>query len=108
MRLRKTRPLPSVIGLVAGLPLNVAADARPLRGIHRPASQHTVDGTAKVLARHRNGSARPAVIELPAIDQAPLLVEKEKVRRTRSLVGLGGLLALVIAVRKFEAKFSGV
>src|SRR6478735_7487540 len=65
----------NVVRLVTALPLDVAADARLLLGGRRRPRQHRVDGRAQVGAGHRMAVARTAIVELPAIDQRPVLIE---------------------------------
>src|SRR5262249_34670763 len=88
--------------LVPGPPLDVAADARRLRLGHGLAGDHRIGGRAQVLARRRDVVAGPRAVELPAIDQLPVPIEKEEIRRAGSLKRLRDLLCLVEQVRERE------
>ena len=49
----------------------------------------------------------PAVVELTAVDETPVSVEEEEVRRTRGVVGLRNLLRLIEQIREGVAGFAG-
>src|SRR5688572_11678256 len=91
--------------LVARFPLDVAAEARSLLRINVTVGEDRIERGAQVTARHGLSALRAAVIELPAVDEPPVAVEKKKVGRAGSVVGARRLLAFVIAVRKGEAEF---
>src|SRR5262249_37301399 len=74
--------LAKVVGLVTGLPLDVAADAGLLIGSHRLAGQERVERRPQILSGDGNAVAGAAGVELSAIDQLMALVEQEEVRRT--------------------------
>src|SRR5579872_2440352 len=73
-----SRPLP--------FPLDIAADAGLLIGNDRLAAQHGVESRAQVLAGNRHVVARPAVVELAAVDELLFAVEQEEVGRAGRLV----------------------
>jgi hypothetical protein len=80
----------------AGRPSSTASRAaRRSAPVRRPPLEYSVQGRAQICARHRHVVARPAVVELAAIDEMPVLVVDEEIRRARRPEGLGRLLGLV-------------
>src|SRR5690348_15906617 len=73
--LREVR-LSKVVRFVAGFPFDVAADAGLLRGGGRFAAEYGIEGGAEVLAGHGLAVSGAAVVELPAVNEAMVLVEK--------------------------------
>src|SRR5581483_11724263 len=96
-----------VSGLVAGFPLDIAAEARPLLGAGRPSREYRVDGGPQVRTGYRLPIARPALIELPPIRQLPAGIEYEEIRRARGVVALSHRLAFVIQHGEVQAPFRG-
>src|SRR5215468_127964 len=94
----------SVSRIIAGFPLDAAADARFLVRVDRLAGEHRIDRSAEIAASNRLVVARPAVVELPPIDQVPLTIEEIEVRSTGGLVCLGNLLRFIEAKRKRQAQ----
>src|SRR5262245_42029035 len=93
--------LPSeIVWLVARLPLNVAAQARPLIRRHRLPREDGVQRSPKVFARDGNRVTRPALIELTAIRQLPAAIEQEEIGSAGSAIGLGHGLAFVVKIRE--------
>src|SRR5499427_4563592 len=97
----------SVSRIIAGFPLDAAADAGFLVRVDRLAGEHRIDRCAEIATSDRLVVARPAVVELPPIDQPPLTIEEIEVRSARSLVCLGNLLRFIEAKRKSEVQAVG-
>ena len=68
-----------VVRLVAPLPLDVAADTRLLVDRHGLASKHRCGRRSRVRSGDRHLTPRPAVVELPAVDEPSTTVEQEQV-----------------------------
>src|SRR5689334_11349371 len=90
------KSLLEVVGLVALLPLDVAAGGGALGGGDGLAGEHRVHGGAQVLGGDGLAVARPAVVQLAPVDEAAVPVEQEKVGGAGRVVGFGHFLGLVI------------
>src|SRR5258706_601596 len=102
-RFRAMRPSPQlteIIRLVAGLPFDVAAETRLLVRVDRFTGEQRVEGSAQILAGHRNSIARPALMELASLKKSLLAIEQKKIRRARSAIRLGNFLGFVVKIRK--------
>src|SRR5688572_8917544 len=84
---------------VSVLPLDVAAEAGLLLRRHRFAIQQSIARGSQVLAVRR-AAARPALVELPAVDELALRVEQVQIGRARRVVGSGDTLSGVEQVWK--------
>src|SRR3989344_3401856 len=89
--------------LVAPFPLDVASDAGSLAGGRGLVRQRGVHRGAQVAAGDRLAVARPAVVELSAIDQPTLFVEKKKIRRAGGRIFFCRLLRFVVKERESKA-----
>src|SRR5687768_8158545 len=67
--------------LTPGNPLDVAADRGTLLDGGPLPAERRVNGCPQIAPGDRNAVARPAVVELTAVDQHAIAVEEEKVRR---------------------------
>ena len=70
-----TRSATKIVWFVAGLPLDVAAEAGLLCGGNRLSTDQCIERGAEVLAGDGNSIAGAAVIELAAIDEAMISIE---------------------------------
>ena len=91
------------------LPLNIATNRKPLIRVRPFARNHRIHRSPQILASHGNivariASSRPAIIQLPTVDQIALSIEHVELRRARGLVSPRHILAFVIAIRKGEPK----
>src|SRR5206468_1521018 len=77
---------------------DVAADARSLPLQRRFSRQDCIERGSQILPRHRFAVPRPAGIKLTAVDELPLFVEQEKVRRAGGSISLGHFLRLVVKI----------
>src|SRR5688572_23755618 len=84
-----------VVGGVARLPFDVAADAGALVGGAGPAGPEGVDSGPDVLSGHGDAVAGAGPVHLAPVDQAAGAVEEEEVGGAGSPVGLGHLLGVV-------------
>ena len=89
---------------MAGLPLDVAADAGDLGSGDRLSRQDGVQGGAQIPAGDRDAITGPAGIKLAAINQTAATVKKEEIRGAGRLVGTRHRLRLVVEVRELEAE----
>src|SRR5882757_6910736 len=89
-----------ILRFVARLPLDVAADARLLGWCKSLAGQHGIEGFTQIFSRHRQPVARAAFVELAAINEPMLLVEKKKVRRAGGAIRFGDGLSRIVKVRE--------
>src|SRR5581483_11126992 len=96
------------VGLVAGLPLDVAAEAGALVLGYGPPGEDGVDGGAEVGAGHRQPVAGAAGVELAPVDEPASSVEEEEVGRAGGPVGPGHLLGLVVEVGEAPALAGGL
>src|SRR5262249_62381274 len=97
----------SVSGFFAGFPLDAAPDAGFLVRVDRLAGEPRIDRWGEIATSARLVVPRPAVVELPPIDQPPLTIEEIEVRSARGLVCLGNLLRFIEAKRKSEVQAVG-
>src|SRR5437762_1758794 len=67
-----------IVGRVTRLPLDIAADARPLRRRGRPACKHRIDRRAHISSGDRAGFVRTAVVELATVGEAAIAIEEEE------------------------------
>src|SRR5512143_333750 len=93
-----------VLRFVSRLPLDVAAEARPLDRRRRPPRERRVERPAQVLSGHRYAVSGPGAVHLATVDEPTLAVEDEEVRRAGGAVRLGDLLRLVEEVREGVAR----
>lgn len=89
------------------LPLDAAADARPLSTIDGLTREHGLDGGAKITAGHRFAIAGTTIVQLPTIDEPTVMIEEIKVRSTGSTIGFCNLLCFVVTEWKGEAQALG-
>src|SRR5581483_924811 len=83
-RLRQTK----ICRFVARAPFDIAAEARFLIRIDRLAGEHGIDRCAQIRAGRRV-LARTRAVELSAINEPSIFIEKKKIRRACSRVGFG-------------------
>src|SRR2546427_10322388 len=69
-----------LVGIVSRAPLDAAADARHLVLGGRSSLERGADRGAQVGAGHRPPVPGPAIVELSAVDEAPVRTEEEEVR----------------------------
>src|SRR5664280_2129369 len=85
-----------VLGLIARLPLDAAAQARELGLRHGHTGKDGVEGGAEIPPADRDIVAGARSVELATIDEPAVGVEQEEVRRAGGVVGLRHLLRLVV------------
>ena len=71
---------------------------------HRLIRKHLIDSSPQVFTCHRHAIPRPASIELPAIHQPEIRIEKKNIRRAGSLESMRHSLCFVIKIREVKAK----
>lgn len=85
---------------VAGLPFDIAADARSLVFRNRFASKRRIEGGAQIFSRHRNSVSRAAGVELSAVNEFQIFIEEKKIRRASGSIRLGDRLGFVKKIRE--------
>jgi glyoxylase I family protein len=85
---------------VPRFPLDVAADAGVLFRRRCFAGQHGIKCGAKVFSCHRKAVARTAVVELPAVNEPMVFVEKIKVGRAGGAIRLRHGLRFIMEIRE--------
>ncbi len=84
-------------------PLDIAAETGLLLWINTLPLQQSVNCVPQITSRDRNVRSRTAVVELAAVDQLALVIEKVELGGTNRLVRPCDVLGLVKAERKPEA-----
>src|SRR5688500_10870089 len=91
--------------LVAGFPLDAAADTGVVIARDGLIAEHCVERGPQVAAGHGNAVAGAAVIELAAVHELAMPIEQKEVGRARCLVGFRDFLSRIEQIRERIAGF---
>src|SRR5262245_46341817 len=89
-----------IVRLIARLPLDVAANAGALLFARLAAGERRIDGRSQIGAGHGDAAVRPAVVELAAVYEVPIVVEQKEIGRTCSMISFGNILSFIVEIRK--------